>query len=57
MVYSMQDHSSRAVYGMNCLLSHELGIVGSNPTQGMDICVRLFLVSVVLCVGNGLAMG
>jgi hypothetical protein len=24
--------------------------VGSNPTQGMDICVRLFCVCVVLCV-------
>jgi hypothetical protein len=31
-------------------------IVGSNPTQGMDICVRLFCVC-VLCVGSGLAMG
>jgi hypothetical protein len=26
------------------------GIVGSNPTQGMDVCVRLFCVY-VLCVG------
>jgi hypothetical protein len=26
------------------------GIVGSNPTQGMDICVRLFCVYPVLCV-------
>jgi hypothetical protein len=32
------------------------GIVGSNPTQSMDICVRLFCVCVVLCVGNGFAM-
>jgi hypothetical protein len=32
-------------------------IVGSNPTQGMDVCVRLFCVCVVLCVGNGLATG
>jgi hypothetical protein len=33
------------------------GIVGSNPTQGMDVCVRLFCVCVVLCVGSGLATG
>jgi hypothetical protein len=32
-------------------------IVGSNPTQGMDVCVRLFCVCVVLCVGRGLARG
>jgi hypothetical protein len=34
-----------------------LGIVGSNPTGGMDVCVRLFYVYVVLCVGNGFATG
>jgi hypothetical protein len=33
------------------------GIVGSNPTQGMDVCVRLFCVCVVPCVGSGLATG
>jgi hypothetical protein len=33
------------------------GIVGSNPTQGMHICVRLFCVCVVLSVGSGLARG
>jgi hypothetical protein len=32
-------------------------IVGSNSTQGMDICVRLFCICVVLCVGSGLATG
>jgi hypothetical protein len=31
------------------------GIVGSNPIQGMDVCVCLFCVFVVLCVGSGLA--
>jgi hypothetical protein len=31
------------------------GIVGSNPIQGMDVCVRLFCVCVVLYVGSGLA--
>jgi hypothetical protein len=33
------------------------GIVGSKPTQGMDVCVRLFCAYVVLCVGSGLATG
>jgi hypothetical protein len=31
-----------------------IGIVGSDPTQGMDVCVRLFC---VLCAGSGLASG
>jgi hypothetical protein len=31
------------------------GIVGSNPTRGMNVCVRLFCVCIVLCVGRGLA--
>jgi hypothetical protein len=30
------------------------GIVGSNPTQSMDVCVRLFCVCVVLCTDSGL---
>jgi hypothetical protein len=33
------------------------GIVGSNPIQGMDVCVRLFCVCAVLCAGGGLATG
>jgi hypothetical protein len=36
----------------------DAGIVGSNPTQGMDFwCMRLFCVCVVLCLGSGLAAG
>jgi hypothetical protein len=31
------------------------GVVGSNTTRGMDVCVRLFCV--VPCVGSGLATG
>jgi hypothetical protein len=40
-------------------LRHRLntGIVGSNPTQGMDIYMRLFCVYVGLHVGSGLATG
>jgi hypothetical protein len=33
------------------------GIMGSNPTQGMDGCVRLFYVCAFLCVGSGPAKG
>jgi hypothetical protein len=29
------------------------GIVGSKPTQGMDVYVSMFLCCVVLCVGRG----
>jgi hypothetical protein len=32
-------------------------VVGSNPTRVMDVCVCLFRVCVVLCVGSGLATG
>jgi hypothetical protein len=32
-------------------------IVGSNLAQGVDVCVRLFCVCVVLCVCSGLAAG
>jgi hypothetical protein len=31
--------------------------MGSNPTQGMDVCLLLFYVCVVLCVGSCLATG
>jgi hypothetical protein len=33
------------------------GTVGSNPTQGMDVCLRLLCVCVILCVGRVLATG
>jgi hypothetical protein len=29
------------------------GIVCSNTTQGLDVCLRLFCICVVLCVGSG----
>jgi hypothetical protein len=35
----------------------DAGIVDLNPTQGMDVCVRLFCVCVILCLGSGLATG
>jgi hypothetical protein len=43
-------HSGRAVFALS-----NTGIVGSNPTGGMDVCLRLLCVCVVLCVGTGLA--
>jgi hypothetical protein len=43
--------------GLRRELSLLAAFLGSNPTQGMDACVRLFCVCVVLCVGSGLAMG
>jgi hypothetical protein len=42
---------------MNCLRPLKRWVMGSNPNQGMDVCVRLFCVWVVLCVGWGLATG
>jgi hypothetical protein len=36
---------------------YNAGIRGSNPTQGMNVCVRLFCVCFVLCVGSGLGSG
>jgi hypothetical protein len=40
------------------LTASNTGVVRSNPTTGMDTCVRLFCVCVfVLCVGRGLATG
>jgi hypothetical protein len=44
------DHSGRAVFSLS-----NGGIVGSNPTQVIDICVLFFCVCVVLCGGSGLA--
>jgi hypothetical protein len=49
----MADHSGRAVSSF----ARNPGIVGSNPTQNIDVCVRLFCVYAVLCVGIGLATG
>jgi hypothetical protein len=34
-----------------------IGIMRLNRIRGMDVCVRLFSVCVVLCVGSGLATG
>jgi hypothetical protein len=33
------------------------GNVGSNPIQGMDVCVCVYSVFFALCVGSGFATG
>jgi hypothetical protein len=43
-------HRGRAVFARS-----NTGIVGSNPTRGIDVYMHLFFVCVVLCVGSGLA--
>jgi hypothetical protein len=52
VVSSEADNSGRNIFARS-----DAPIVGSNPTQSMDICVTLFCVCVVVCVGNGLATG
>jgi hypothetical protein len=37
--------------------SSNTGVLGSTPTRGMNVSLRLFCVFVVLCVGSGLANG
>jgi hypothetical protein len=34
---------------MDVFARSSIGIVGSNPIRGMDVCLHLFLVCVVLC--------
>jgi hypothetical protein len=45
------------VAARNVFASTNTGIVGSNPTRGMDVCVHLFCVCVGLCVGSSFAKG
>jgi hypothetical protein len=42
---------------MNGLRRSNTGDMGSNPTLGINVGVRLFCVYVVLCVGRGLVTG
>jgi hypothetical protein len=41
----------------NVFARSNTGVVGSNSTRGMDVCVSLFCVCAVLCAGSGLAEG
>jgi hypothetical protein len=53
------DHSGHAVLGMNCLRSLESWDRVFEPHSRLgclwDVCVLLFCVCVVMCVGSGLA--
>jgi hypothetical protein len=42
---ALVDYCGLAVFARS-----NVGIVGSNPTRGIDVCLRLFCV----CVGSGL---
>jgi hypothetical protein len=48
-VTTAADLSDREVLGMNCFHSLEHGVVGSNPTQGMNASVRLFCLYWSVC--------
>jgi hypothetical protein len=41
---------SKAVFARS-----DAGIVGSNPTRGMDLCVCAYSVFVLFCIGSGLS--
>jgi hypothetical protein len=49
------DHSGARSKAWTVFARSNAGVVGSNPTQGICVCVRLFCVCVVLCVCSGLA--
>jgi hypothetical protein len=51
------SHSGRAVEPMKYLRPLKYWCRGFESTQGMDVCVRLFCICVVVCVGSGLAKG
>jgi hypothetical protein len=41
---------------MNCLRSLDRWVSGFDPHSRYNVCVSLFCVCVILCVGNGLYM-
>jgi hypothetical protein len=47
--------SSRVIYGVYVLYGLNAGMVGSNPTGGIEVCQRFYVV--LSCVGRGLMMG
>jgi hypothetical protein len=53
--FQSAGHSSRAVWGMNCLLSHGRWDRGfKSYLRHSCLCMRLFCFCVVLCLGSGL---
>jgi hypothetical protein len=57
MVHALDRASTviGSIFAINVFARSNTGVVGSNPTRGMYVCVRLFCVCAVLCVGSGLA--
>jgi hypothetical protein len=54
---SLLSFSLITVAALTVFASSKAGIVGSNSTQGIDVCVHLFCVCIVVYVGSGLATG
>jgi hypothetical protein len=52
---NIADHRRWEAKASTIFVSSNTGIVGSNPNRGMNVCVRVFCVRVVLCVCIGLA--
>jgi hypothetical protein len=52
--FCIADHRSKV---WTLFASSNAGVESSDPTRGMDICVCLFCVCAVLCVGSGLVTG
>jgi hypothetical protein len=50
MIKQIADHRGLAVWGMNCLRSHERCDLGFDATWGMDVCVCVYSVFVLLCL-------
>jgi hypothetical protein len=49
----MQPITMSTLFETRTVSAHsDAGIVGLNPTRGMDVSVHLFCVCVVLCVGK-----
>jgi hypothetical protein len=55
--FSVADHGGLAVKGMNCFAYSNFEVMDSNRTRDMNICVCLFCVCAVLCVGSDLYTG
>jgi hypothetical protein len=48
---------SQIPFFISSLVYSNTGVVGSNTTRGMHVCVCLFRVCVAECVGSGLPKG
>jgi hypothetical protein len=54
---SYADHVAARSKARTVFARSNTGLVGSNPTQSTNVCVRLFCVCDVLCVGSSHATG